>query len=69
MNFFSAGERRLDVSSGFAYCTVAPTLGLCLSGAGVGVRSELGVQNVQVHVQHILAWIGVLRGHCSPSLM
>ncbi len=69
MNFFLVGDSGLDVSSGFAYRTVAPYVGLCAGGAGVAVCLGLDGQNVPGLVQHTLAWTGVLCDACSPSLV
>ncbi len=46
MIFFSVGDSGLDVSSGFAYCTLAPYVGMCMGGAGVAVCLGLDGQNV-----------------------
>jgi hypothetical protein len=44
-------------------------LGLCVDGAGVAIYPELDGQNMPELVQHTLAWTGVLRDACSPSLV
>jgi hypothetical protein len=68
MNFFLVGDNGLDVSSGFAYCTVAPYVG-SVGGAGVAVCPGLDGQNVPGLVQRTLAWTGVLCDACSPNLV
>ncbi len=44
-------------------------LGLCVGGAGVAVCLGLDGQNMPGLVQRTLAWTGVLRYTCSPSLV
>jgi hypothetical protein len=44
-------------------------LGLCVGGAGVEVCLGLDGQNMPGLIQCTLAWTGVLRDACSPSLV
>ena len=44
-------------------------LGLCVGEAGVAVYPGFDGQNMSGLIQRTLAWTGVLRDDCSPSLV